>query len=260
VDVLTPQSLDEALRMKAQRPEAVPIQGGTDVMVDLNFDRARPAALLNLNEVEELHGWSRQNGSLWLGASLTYDEAMQRPLSELLPALAEASRTVGGPQIRNRGTIGGNLGTASPAGDALPPLLVCGTEVKLASVRGERSVTLQEFLVGPKRNLLAEDELIVGVTVEAGDGRQTFMKVGPRNAMVIAVVSLAVHVDQELRAAFGSAGPVPMLVRGRLGEAASFPDKVAEAASPIDDVRGTAAYRRHALRILTKRALERCLA
>jgi CO/xanthine dehydrogenase FAD-binding subunit len=260
VDVLTPQSLDEALRIKAQRPEAVPIQGGTDVMVDLNFDRARPAALLNLNEVEELRGWSRQNGSLWLGAALTYGEAMQPPLSELLPALAEASRTVGGPQIRNRGTIGGNLGTASPAGDALPPLLVCGTEVKLASVRGERSVTLQEFLVGPKRNLLADDELIVGVTVELGDARQTFMKVGPRNAMVIAVVSLAVHVDQELRAAFGSAGPVPMLVRGRLDAAASFPDKVAEAATPIDDVRGTAAYRRHAVRILTKRALERCLA
>jgi CO/xanthine dehydrogenase FAD-binding subunit len=260
VDVLTPQSLDEALRMKAQRPEAVPIQGGTDVMVDLNFDRARPAALLNLNEVEELRGWSRHNGTLSLGAALTYGEAMQRPLSGLLPALAQASRTVGGPQIRNRGTIGGNLGTASPAGDALPPLLVCGAEVKLASVRGARSLTLQEFLVGPKRNLLADDELIVGVTVEAGDARQTFMKVGPRNAMVIAVVSLAVQVDQELRAAFGSAGPVPMLVRGHLDEVASFPDQVAEAASPIDDVRGTAAYRRHALRILTKRALERCLA
>ena len=260
MDVLTPQSLDEALRMKAQRPEAVPIQGGTDVMVDLNFDRARPAALLNLNEVEELRGWSRHNGTLSLGAALTYGEAMQRPLSGLLPALAQASRTVGGPQIRNRGTIGGNLGTASPAGDALPPLLVCGAEVKLASVRGARSVTLQEFLVGPKRNLLADDELIVGVTVEAGDARQTFMKVGPRNAMVIAVVSLAVQVDQELRAAFGSAGPVPMLVRGHLDEVASFPDQVAEAASPIDDVRGTARYRRHALRILTQRAVERCLA
>jgi len=260
VDVLTPKSLDEALRIKAQRPEAVPIQGGTDVMVDLNFDRARPAALLNLNEVQELRGWSRQNGKLWLGAALTYGEGMEPPLRDLLPALAEASRTVGGPQIRNRGTIGGNLGTASPAGDALPPLLVCSAEVRLASARGERTVPLQEFLVGPKRNLLAEDELIIGVAVDAGDARQTFMKVGPRNAMVIAVVSLAVRVDQELRAAFGSAGPVPALVRARLDEIDSFPDKVADAASPIDDVRGTAAYRRHALRILTKRALERCLA
>jgi CO/xanthine dehydrogenase FAD-binding subunit len=260
VDVLTPRTLDEALRLKAERPEAAPIQGGTDVMVELNFDRARPAALLNLNEVSELRGWSRRNGSIWLGAGLTYAEAMEAPLAELLPALAEASRTVGGPQIRNRGTIGGNLGTASPAGDALPPLLVAAGEVKVASVRGERAIPLHEFVVGPKRNALAEDELIVGVTVEAGQGRETFMKVGPRNAMVIAVVSLAVRVDGELRAAFGSAGPVPTLVSGDVDEAESFPDQVAAAASPIDDVRGTAAYRRHALRVLTKRALERCLA
>ena len=184
---------------------------------------------------------------------------MESPLAELLPALAEASRTVGGPQIRNRGTVGGNLGTASPAGDALPPLLVCGTEVKLASIRAERMVPLQEFVVGPKRNALADDELIVGISVDAGESRQTFMKVGPRNAMVIAVVSLAVRVDEELRASFGSAGPVPGLVRAPLADVESFPERVAEAASPIDDVRGTAAYRSHALRVLTKRALERCL-
>src|ERR671930_158834 len=212
VDVLTPRTLDEALRLKAERPEAVPIQGGTDVMVELNFDRARPEALLNLNEVAELRGWSCDNGTLWLGAGLTYAEAMEPPLSELLPALAEAARTVGGPQIRNRGTIGGNLATASPAGDALPPLLVCEGLVHLVSVRGERRLPLEDFLLGPKRNALVEDELILGVTVEPG-GSQTFMKVGPRNAMVIAVVSLALEVDGELRAAFGSAGPVPTLVR-----------------------------------------------
>jgi CO/xanthine dehydrogenase FAD-binding subunit len=260
VDVLTPRTLEEALRLKAERPDAVPIQGGTDVMVDLNFDRARPVALLNLNEVAELRGWSRQNGTVWLGSGLTYSEAMEPALAEALPALAEAARTVGGPQIRNRGTIGGNLGTASPAGDALPPLLVCGAEVKIASVRGERVVPLAGFVVGPKRNVLAEDELILGVSVDATESRQTFMKVGPRNAMVIAVVSLAVRVDGEnLRAAFGSAGPVPTLVRAGLGDADSFPQRVAEAASPIDDVRGTALYRRHALHILTRRALDRCL-
>jgi CO/xanthine dehydrogenase FAD-binding subunit len=259
VDVLTPRTLAEALRLKAERPEALVIQGGTDVMVDLNFDRARPQALINLNEVPELRGWSRTNGTLWLGAGLTYAEAMEPPLAESLPALAEAARTVGGPQIRNRGTIGGNLGTASPAGDSLPPLLVCGAEVKLASMRGERTVPLSGFLVGPKRNVLEADELILGVSVDATESRQTFMKVGPRNAMVIAVVSLAVRVDGELRAAFGSAGPVPLLVRADLADADSFPQRVAEAASPIDDVRGTAAYRRHALRILTRRALDRCL-
>ena len=262
MDVLTPRSLDEALRVKAEHPGAVPIQGGTDVMFDLNFDRSRPELLLNLNEVEELKGWSQTNGGISLGAGLTYTECRQPALAELLPALAEAARTVGSPQIQNRGTIGGNLGTASPAGDALPPLLVAGTEVELRSLNGRRLVPLHEFVVGPKQNVLHEDELIVGVSTGPGSpaSRQTFMKVGPRNAMVIAVVSLALRVDQDLRAAFGSAGPVPTLVRARLDEVDSFPDRVAEAASPIDDVRGTAAYRRHALRVLTRRALDRCLA
>jgi CO/xanthine dehydrogenase FAD-binding subunit len=263
VEVLTPHSLDEALRLLAAHPGAVPIQGGTDVMVALNFDHARPEVVLNLNEVAELRGWSRANGSIRLGAALTYTEALQPPLAELLPALSEASRTVGSPQIRNRGTIGGNLGTASPAGDALPPLLVEGAEIEVASARGARRVPLGEFLVGPKRNALDPDELVVAAHVSPSGQPQTFMKVGPRNAMVIAVCSLAVVADrerEELRASFGSAGPVPGLVRSPLAEASSFPDLVADAASPIDDVRGSAAYRRHALRILTRRALERCLA
>ena len=263
MEVLTPRSLEEALRLKAEHPDAVPVQGGTDILVALNFDRVRPDALLNLNEIGELRGFTRENGTLRLGAGLTYTEAMQEQLAEQLPALAEASRTVGSPQIRNRGTIGGNLGTASPAGDALPPLLVEGAEVEVASVRGSRRLPLDEFLVGPKRNALAEDELVVAVLVHPSGAPQTFMKVGPRNAMVIAVVSLAVVADRrrdEIRAAFGSAGPVPGLVVCPLDEADSFPDRVAEAASPIDDVRGTAAYRRHALRVLTRRALERCLA
>jgi CO/xanthine dehydrogenase FAD-binding subunit len=261
MDVLTPGTLDEALRIKAERPNAVPIEGGTDLMVSLNFDRLRPEALLNLNEVAELKGWSRENGALRLGASLTYAEAMREELAAALPALAEASRTVGSPQIRNRGTIGGNLGTASPAGDSLPPLLVEDAEIELASVRGRRVLPLQEFLVGPKRNALAGDELIAAVWVRPSGARQTFMKVGPRNAMVIAVCSLALAADRErgeLRAAFGSAGPVAALVTAPLSEAGSFPERVAEAASPIDDVRGSAGYRRHALRVLTQRAIERC--
>jgi CO/xanthine dehydrogenase FAD-binding subunit len=263
MDVLTPRSLEEALRLKSEVPGAVPIEGGTDVMVELNFDRARPPALLNLNEVGELKGWSRDDGTVRLGASLTYDEAMQAPLAEELPALAEASRTVGSPQIRNRGTIGGNLGTASPAGDALPPLLIEGAEVELASVRGVRTIPLTEFLVGPKQNALDEDELITVVLVQPSGAAQTFMKIGPRNAMVIAVCSLALSADRErgeLRASFGSAGPVTGLVTASLDDRETFPDRVAEAASPIDDVRGTAEYRRHALRVLTARALDRCLA
>jgi CO/xanthine dehydrogenase FAD-binding subunit len=263
MEVLTPRSLEEALSMRAEAPGAVPIEGGTDVMVELNFDRARPEVILNLNEVGELKGWSRENGTLRLGAGLTYDEAMQAPLAGELPALAEASRTVGSPQIRNRGTIGGNLGTSSPAGDALPPLLVEDAQVELASTRGIRRMSVHEFVVGPKKNALEEDELITAVLIEPSGAAQTFMKIGPRNAMVIAVCSLALSVDRErgeLRASYGSAGPVPGLVTASLDERESFAEQVAEAASPIDDVRGTAAYRRHALRVLTARALDRCLA
>jgi CO/xanthine dehydrogenase FAD-binding subunit len=264
MDVLSPRSLEEALRMRADVPGARSIEGGTDLMVELNFDRTRPDALLNLNEVGDLKGWRRENGSLRLGAALTYTEAMGAELATLLPALAEASRTVGSPQIRNRGTIGGNLGTASPAGDALPPLLVAGAKVEVASsVRGTRTMPLQEFLTGPKRNALEADELIVAVHIRPSGAAQTFMKVGPRNAMVISVCSLALEVDRErgeLRAAFGSAGPVPRLVVAPLADKDDFPEQVAAAASPIDDVRGTAVYRRHALRVLTARALERCLA
>jgi CO/xanthine dehydrogenase FAD-binding subunit len=263
MDVLTPRSLDEALRLKAEHPGAVPIAGGTDLMVELNFDRRRPDVILNLGEVAALRGFSHEDGLLRLGAGLTYAEAMAEPLRSLLPALAEASRTVGSPQIRNRGTLGGNLGTASPAGDSLPPLLVEDAEVEVASTGGTRRIALDQFLVGPKRNALAPEELIVAVLVRPSGAPQTFMKVGPRNAMVIAVCSLAVSADRErgeLRAAFGSAGPVPALVRAPLTDAEGFPALVASAASPIDDVRGTAAYRRHALRILAARGLERCLA
>ena len=263
MEVLTPRSLDEALRLKAEWPHARPIAGGTDLLVELNFDRVRPEAILNLREVPELREWSRENGSLRLGAGVTYTELMQPPLADALPALAEASRTVGSPQIRNRGTIGGNLGTASPAGDALPPLLVERAVVEIGSTRGVRSLPLTEFLVGPKRNALEPEELVLAVRLDPSGQPQTFMKVGPRNAMVIAVCSLALVADRErgeLRAAYGSAGPVAALVTAPLAESDSFAEAVAAAASPIDDVRGTAAYRRHALRVLAARALERCLA
>jgi CO/xanthine dehydrogenase FAD-binding subunit len=260
VDVLTPRSLDAALRLKSEHPGAWPIQGGTDLMVALNFDRGRPEAMLNLNEVRELRGWSRENGALRLGAGLTYAELEHGELRELLPALAEAARTVGSPQIRNRGTIGGNLGTASPAGDALPPLLVEDAVVECASVRGTRTMPLADFVTGVKRNALEADELITAVRLTPSRAPQTFMKVGPRNAMVIAVVSLSVAAGDELRASFGSASPRPVLVTAPRDEAHTFPERVAAAASPIDDVRGSERYRRHALRVLTERALKRVLA
>jgi CO/xanthine dehydrogenase FAD-binding subunit len=260
VDILSPRSLAEALALKSEHPGALPIQGGTDVMIALNFDRSRPDTVLNLNEVPELTGWSAEGGRLRLGAGLTYAEAMQGELAALLPALAEASRSVGSPQIRNRGTIGGNLGTSSPAGDALPPLMIEGAEVECASLRGSRRVWIGDFVSGVKRNVLAADELITAIWVTPSGAPQTFMKVGPRNAMVIAVVSLALSAGDELRASFGSAGPRPVLVTARRSQAAGFAARVAAAAAPIDDLRGSAAYRRHALGVLAGRALARTLA
>src|SRR6478736_3620383 len=229
MEVLTPQTLDEALQAKADHPDAWPIQGGTDVMVALNFDRGRPETMLNLNEVHELRGWSRENGALRLGAGLTYAEIEHGELRDVLPALAEASRTVGSPQIRNRGTIGGNLATASPAGDALPPLVVERAEVECASTRGVRTVPLTEFVLGVKRTALEPDELITAILLTPSGAPQTFMKVGPRNAMVIAVISLAVSAGDELRACFGSASPRPVVVTAPRSDAESFVEQVVAA-------------------------------
>jgi CO/xanthine dehydrogenase FAD-binding subunit len=252
MEVMSPRSLGEALRRKATAPSAVPLAGGTDLLVELNFDRRRPDAVLNLAEVRELRGWTRENGSLRLGAGITYTELLAQPLASELSALAEAARTVGSPQIRNLGTLGGNLATASPAGDSIPPLVVLGV----------RRLPLEEFLLGPRRTALAPDELIAAVIVEPRSAAQTFMKVGPRNAMAISVVSLALAADRdrdELRASFGSASPVAPLVTGRVSERGDFAERVVRAAAPIDDIRGSAAYRLHALRVLVERALDRCL-
>jgi CO/xanthine dehydrogenase FAD-binding subunit len=278
MDFLQPRALEEALELKAARPEALPIAGGTDVMVELNFDRLRPRAILDLGRVRELEGLQREDGRLRLGARLTYTQAVDR-LGGLLPGLAIASRTVGSPQIRNRGTIGGNLGSASPAGDALPPLLAAGAEVEVASMRGTRRLEIGEFFTGPKRSALAPDELISAVVVPAASGPQQFAKVGTRNAMVIAVCSFALVLDAErgrVGTGIGSAGPTPLVAgeaerflegeleagglwesRGRLGEGvpARFGELVVAAARPIDDVRGTAAYRTRALAVLARRTL-----
>jgi CO/xanthine dehydrogenase FAD-binding subunit len=272
VEFLRPVTLAEALALKAERPDAVPIAGGTDVMVELNFDHRRPEALLDLTRVGELAEWSTSDGTIRLGAGVPYSRVITE-LGESVPALAMASRTVGSPQIRNRGTVGGNLGAASPAGDTHPVLLALGARVEAASVRGTRLLRAEDFYVGVKRHALAPDELITAVHLPAHAGPQQFAKVGTRNAMVIAVCSFAVALrDGEVGAAIGSAAPTPR--RARAAEeflAAELPwtsseplpdslkrrfgDLVGEAASPIDDVRGSAAYRKHALGVLARRTL-----
>jgi CO/xanthine dehydrogenase FAD-binding subunit len=193
--------------------------------------------------------------------------------------LAQASRTIGSPQIRAAGTIGGNLGTASPAGDAVVALVALGGSVLLRSVRGERAVDLAAFVKGPRSTERQPDEMIVGVRVPTVRGPQEFLKVGTRNAMVIAVASIGFVVDLEahaVRIAMGSVGPRPLRApeaeayamaavdwttgRARAGAAADFGALVAAAARPIDDHRSSSAYRTRAVEVLAKRAFERALA
>jgi len=279
MEFLAPRTWADALAAKAEHPEAVAIAGGTDVMVELNFDRSRPRALLDLARVAELREWGSDGaGLLRVGAGVSYTRVIDE-LGQQLPGLAMASRTVGSPQIRNRGTVGGNLGSASPAGDAHPPLLATGALVELESVRGRRRVAAAEFFVGPKRHVLAPDELIAAFLVRPAPGPQQFSKVGTRNAMVIAVASFAIALDRERQrvgTGIGSAAPTPVrateaeaflegeLAAGGLWEAprpldprlvTHFSKLAASAASPIDDVRGTAAYREHALAVMARRAL-----
>lgn len=270
-----PSTWTEALAAKAVHPDAMPIWGGTDVMVEINLDHHRPAAILDLTRIRELTEWADDGPHIRVGAGVTYTRIIDE-LGDRLPGLAIASRTVGSPQIRNRGTVGGNLGTASPAGDAHPPLLAADALVELASTAGTRLVPVREFFTGPKKNAMRRDELIAAFLIAPARGPQQFSKVGTRNAMVIAVCSFALSLDRErgsIGTGIGSAGPTPLRaveaeefiqgeLNGRPTEATvrRFGELVAAAAKPIDDVRGTAAYRRHALSVMAQRCLNWALA
>jgi len=278
VEFLQPDCWADALAERAAHPDALAVAGGTDAMVELNFDVRRPPALLDLTRVTELAQWDLDDGRVRLGAGVSYTRIMNE-LGARLPGLAMASRTVGSPQIRNRGTVGGNLGTASPAGDAHPPLLAARAEIEAASVRGTRMIAADDFFTGVKRNALAPDELIAAVHVPLPTGPEQFSKIGTRNAMVISVaaVSVVLHAErQEVGAAIGSAAPTPRraaaaeaFLAGALADAglwesrrelpgalaAEFAALVRAAGAPIDDVRGTAAYRLHALAVMARRAL-----
>jgi CO/xanthine dehydrogenase FAD-binding subunit len=275
MDFHRPETLAEALEIKAERPGAVPLAGGTDLMVAINFREARPDAILDLTAVPELREWAPDDGRVRVGAGVTYTRLIEE-LGDRLPGLAIASRTVGSLQIRNRGTVGGNLATASPAADGLPPLYTADAFVELASVRGTRRVPVAEFVSGPKRTCIEPDELIAAFDVASAAGPQQFAKVGTRNAMVIAVCSVALALWPEQRrvaACVGSAGPTPLVateaeeyIAGALDwdggrpidedALARFGELVAGCARPIDDVRGTAGYRSHAVAVLARRTLQ----
>jgi CO/xanthine dehydrogenase FAD-binding subunit len=278
VDVVLPHTLDEALERRAAEPESVPIAGGTDLMVEINFDKIRPETLIDVSHLPELRELRSDDGEVFLGAGVTYSRILRE-----LPhqrALAQASRGVGSPQIRNAGTIGGNLGTASPAGEALPVLAAHDAEIGLAAGGRERWLPWNEFLVGVKRTTLQPDELILGARFRSLSGPQSYSKIGTRNAMVISIAMLCFAMDRPSRTVRVALGAVaPTAVRATDAEtflaaelehagawdeltaplsdnlADGFAERVVAAATPIDDVRGTAAYRRHAVRVLAGRAL-----
>jgi len=273
-------SIDAACAAMQAKPDALVLAGGTDLMVEVNRGIRPINNVVAVGRIPEMRGWSREGvsgGILRIGAGTTCADLTEPTVAALVPALAQAARTVGSPQIRNSATIGGNLATASPAGDTLPVLAALEAEIELRSVEGVRRLPLGEFVVGVKDNALVPGELIVAVRVPVLDGPQEFLKVGTRNAMVIAVASLALVVDRPgrtVRVALGSVAPVPVraieaevLVAEQLdfdGEVPPdsdlvdrFAALVADAARPIDDHRGSAAYRRHAVMVIAGRALRR---
>jgi CO/xanthine dehydrogenase FAD-binding subunit len=275
--VARPTTLDGVFDALDELPGAHLLAGGTDFMVEVNFGHRYPTSVVGLRRVEELKGYSINDDDVVLGAGTTWTE-IENDLVDVLPALAAAARTVGSPQMRNAGTVGGNVGTASPAGDGLPVLAATDATVVLARRGSTRELPLVDFITGVKRTVLEPGEVIWQLKVPRHDGPQEFLKVGTRNAMVISIVCAALVMDRvghTVRLSLGSVSPRPLRVTEAERFAADaidwetlsappevtarFGELARQAASPISDQRGTADYRSHAVGVISKRALERCL-
>ena len=279
-DVVVARSLEEARGTLADHPDATVLAGGTDLMVEINRGLRRPRRVVGVAQVPELREWSVGDDRVVVGGGVTYTEMMSGPLADAAPALAQAARTVGSPPIRNAGTLGGNLGTASPAGDTLPVLAALNAVIVVVGPDGERRMGLDDFMLGVKRTSLRPGELIVAAELDRPTGRQEFLKIGPRNAMVISMVGLALVTDHDARTVRCALGAVAAGIPRALDAEAwvaeridwdngagvddavahEFGQRVAAASSPIDDHRSSAAYRRHAVGVLAVRALKRAFA
>ncbi len=277
--MIIPRTLKDALLAAEANPTAQLIQGGTDLMVEINFNHRKPTDLIALRRVNELRCFDINNDKtlITIGAGLPYQTMEHGEIANLVPALAQAARTVGSPQIRSAGSIGGNLGTCSPAGDSLPVLSALDATVNLQSASASRSVSIHDFMVGVKRNSRQPSEIIVSTTLPIISGWQGYAKVGVRNAMVISVASCCLVVDRskgKIAIALGAVGPT--IIRCRESEVwlasqidlriqsimapgllQEFGDRVASESKPIDDHRSTAAYRRHAVAVLARRLFTR---
>jgi CO/xanthine dehydrogenase FAD-binding subunit len=273
-----PSTLADAFDALDARPEAHLLAGGTDFMVEVNFGHRRPTSVVALRRVEELAGYDVRAQEVVIGAGTTWT-TIERELADVLPALAAAARTVGSPQMRNAATIGGNLGTASPAGDGLPVLAALDATVVLAHRDGERELRLPELITGVKRTTMQPGEVISRIRVPRLDGPQCFLKVGTRNAMVISICCVALALDRAsrtVRIGMGAVAPTPVrapeaeaYIREHIDWATltapaeavrRFGELAGGSVRPITDHRGTAAYRTHAVTLIATRALERSLA
>jgi CO/xanthine dehydrogenase FAD-binding subunit len=274
-----PRSLDEVTGCLQDQPGATILAGGTDLMVEVNAGRRPLGPVVSLRHVPELRTWWREGDDVVIGACVTFATVEHSDLAGLVPALSQASRTVGSPQIRNAATVGGNLCTASPAGDSLPVLAAMDATVWLLGPSGPRPTPLTDFVTGVKQTALESAEFVTAIQVPVTAGRQEFLKVGPRGTMVISVATVALVVDlgrRRVRIGLGAVAPTPVRPfaaehhieaevdweRGRLRPGAdpvSLAAEVATAAAPIDDHRSSAAYRRHVVAVCTRRALDRAL-
>ena len=278
--VIIAKSVNEACAVLAENPATTVLAGGTDLMVQANRGAHSLESVLDLSRIPELKNWTLEGSEMVLGAGISYTDLADPQIAALVPALTQAARTVGSPQIRNAGTLGGNLATASPAGDTIPVLVAMDAVLQLKSSTENREVAITEFITGVKTNALKPGEIIQSIKMPVFQGPQEFLKVGTRNAMVISVVSLALVTDylgRKLRVGVGSVSPVPFRAtaaeefiaqefdwetNSALSEKVinKFSELVADSTKPIDDHRGTADYRKHAVGVLAKRALERVCA
>ena len=248
--LLRPRSVNEALAMIHDEAAITPLAGCTDLYVNLQFGTLAEQRFIDLWPLGELRAIRKERDSLHIGALATYSDLIASPLvRKRIPMLAAAAREIGGRQIQNRGTLGGNVANASPAGDSLPVLAAANATIVLRSVDGERRVPFSAFYTGYRTSVRRPDELIVAIEIPRIEGRQYWRKVGTRRAQAISKVMCAAVRGPEVRVAFGSVGPT--VVRLRRTErvlSAGGPLKQAQAVmrgeiAPIDDMRSTAEYR-----------------
>ena len=253
-DLFEPRSLGDAVKMLRDEGPLVPMAGCTDLYVALNFGTLRPTRFLNLWNLDSLRGIELRGATLRIGALTTYTDIItSAAIRRRLPMLAAAAREVGGVQIQNRGTLGGNVANASPAGDTLPVLLAADAVVQLRSAAGTRRVPMTSFYTGYRQSVTRPDELIVGFEIPVVRGRQWFRKVGTRAAQAIAKIVVAGVWDsarQDPRLAMGSVAPTPLRLSqteealGRGAPVAEAQEILQREIAPIDDLRSTAEYRR----------------